>query len=148
MEEVLIISVKPKYAKKILSGNKTIELRKCSPQRVSENNYVVLYVTNPIMEIWGIYKIKNILSDEVDLFWNKYNKNLGVSKNEYYSYYINSKKAFGIELEEVKKLDEYSIKLIDIKKMIPSFSPPQTYKYFKKQIFSFGMLKSILTQPN
>nr|WP_042287773.1 ASCH domain-containing protein [Nonlabens ulvanivorans] len=62
-EDLLIISVKPEYAIKILKGEKTIELRKCAPKKVGKNGYLLIYVTAPIKELWGIYKIEDIIKE-------------------------------------------------------------------------------------
>ena len=35
-KDLLIVSIKPEYAKKILKGEKTIELRKCAPKRLEK----------------------------------------------------------------------------------------------------------------
>ena len=59
-KDLLIISVKPKYAEKILRGEKTIELRKCAPKKVGKDDYILIYVTAPVKELWGIYKIEKI----------------------------------------------------------------------------------------
>ena len=48
VENILLISVKPEFAKKIINGEKTIELRKSTPKRVNKDNYILIYVTSPI----------------------------------------------------------------------------------------------------
>ena len=44
-ENLLLISIKPQYARKIFDGKKTIELRKSSPKRAGENSFMLIYVT-------------------------------------------------------------------------------------------------------
>ena len=39
--DLLIISVKPEYAEKILNGEKTIELRKCAPKKVGKDGFFI-----------------------------------------------------------------------------------------------------------
>ena len=46
-ENILLISVKPEFAEKILRGEKTIELRKSAPKKVDIEDYILIYVTSP-----------------------------------------------------------------------------------------------------
>lgn len=141
--DLLIISVKPKYAEKIIEGKKTIELRKCAPKRVSKNDRLLLYVTSPVKELWGLYKIKEIIVEEPKKFWELYGHKTGISENEFENYYKNSSKAFGIEIVEIQNYMKYSIKLNSLRKLIPGFMPPQTYSYIRKNIINIKALKDI-----
>lgn len=143
-QNILVISVKPEYARKILSGDKTVELRKSAPQKVGVNDFLFLYVTSPVMELWGIYKIENIIKDTPQNLWEGYGSETGITKTEYTNYFINSKKAYGIQLKEVKSFYNLSIKLDDLKKVIPGFMPPQTYSYINSEIINYKFLKSLI----
>jgi predicted transcriptional regulator len=142
---LLIISVKPEYARKILKGEKTIELRKCAPKRVGKNGYILIYVTAPVKELWGIYKIENIFKENPNTLWNNFGSQTGVTKQEFNDYYKENKTAFGIQLQEVKNLFKHSIKLNSLKSLIPGFMPPQTYSYIDKSIINFSSLKELLS---
>ena len=91
---LLIISVKPEYARKILKGEKTIELRKCAPKRVGKDGYILIYVTAPVKELWGIYKIENIIKENPNTLWEKFGKQTGITKQEYNDYFKENKNAF------------------------------------------------------
>lgn len=138
---LLIISVKPEYAIKILRGEKTIELRKCAPKKVGKNGYLLMYVTAPIKEIWGIYKIENIIKENPNTLWENFGDKTGITKEEFNEYYKENEKAFGIQIQEVKNLFENSIKLDNLKNLIPGFMPPQTYSYIDKNTINFSFLK-------
>lgn len=142
---LLIISVKPEYARKILKGEKTIELRKCAPKRVGKDGYILIYVTAPVKELWGVYKIENIIKENPNTLWKNFGKQTGITKQEYNDYYKENKNAFGIQIQEVKNLFKHSIKLHSLKNLIPGFMPPQTYSYIDKNIINFSSLKELLT---
>lgn len=133
---LLLISIKPQYAAKIFKGEKTIELRKSAPQRVGVNSYMLIYVTSPVKELWGICKIKNIIKDKPDILWEKLGQKAGISKIEFDNYYADSNNAFGIELKEVKSLLGHTINLEKLKKIIPGFNPPQTYRYIDNDLMN------------
>jgi predicted transcriptional regulator len=142
---LLIISVKPEYARKILKGEKTIELRKCAPKKVGKDGYILIYVTAPIKELWGIYKIENIIKENPNTLWDNFGKQTGITKQEFNDYYKENKNAFGIQLQEVKNLFKHSIKLDSLKNLIPGFMPPQTYSYIDKRIINFSSLKELIS---
>lgn len=127
--KALLISIKPEYADKIFSGNKTIELRKSLPQQVNVNDSVLIYVTAPVSKIWGKCKIKSFLKEEKSVFWKKYKDLTGVSINEFDEYFLNKDFAHGIFLKDIIEFPEPKLDLKKTREIIPKFSPPQTYKY-------------------
>lgn len=143
---ILLISVKPEFAEKIISGAKTIELRKSAPKKVNKENYILIYVTSPVKELWGICKINNIIKDNPISFWENYGSKTGITEEQYKEYYKKSKNAYGIELKEVRNFSKYSIELKHLKKAFPNFMPPQTYTYIKSEEINFGILKQILNK--
>lgn len=144
-DNLLIISVKPEYARKILKGEKTIELRKCAPKKVGKNDYILIYVTAPVKEIWGIYKIQNIIKESPHTLWKSFGNQTGITEQEFNNYYKKNESAFGIQLLEVKKLIKHSIKLDSLKRLIPDFMPPQTYRYINKNIINYSSLKELMS---
>ncbi len=153
---LLLISVKPQYAKKIFKGEKTIELRKSAPRKAGKDSYILIYVTAPVKELWGICKIENIIKDNPKMLWENFGDKTGISEQEFNEYYKANNNAFGIEIKEVRNLFKHSINLDSLKNIIPGFMPPQTYSYIDgnsinyraiKGLFSFNKKnKSILSQ--
>lgn len=140
---LLLISIKPQYAEKIFKGEKTIELRKSAPQRVGINSYMLIYVTSPVKELWGICKIENIIKDKPDVLWEKFGAKTGISKKEFDNYYGETNNAYGIELKEVKNLFGRTINLEKLKKIIPGFNPPQTYRYIDNILINHNDFKEL-----
>jgi len=145
-DNILLISVKPEFAEKIISGEKTIELRKSAPKKVSKENYILIYVTSPVKELWGMCKINNIIKDNPISFWEDFGSKTGITEEKYKEYYKTSKNVYGIELKEVRNFSKYSIELKHLKKAFPNFMPPQTYTYIKSDEINFGVLKQILNK--
>lgn len=144
-KNILLISVKPEYAIKIIKGEKTIELRKCAPKKVGKNDYILIYVTAPVKEIWGFYKIENIIEEKPNTLWEKFGEKTGITKQEFNDYYRENKSAFGIELQEVKNLFKHSIKLDSLKNLIPGFMPPQTYSYIDTNLINYSSIKELIS---
>ena len=71
---------------------------------MGKDGYILIYVTAPIKELWGVYKIENIIKENPNTLWENFGKQTGITKQEYNDYYKENKNAFGIQLQEVKNL--------------------------------------------
>ncbi|MCH4824435.1 ASCH domain-containing protein [Gramella lutea] len=145
-EKILLISVKPEFAEKIMNGEKTIELRKSAPKKVSKDSYILIYVTSPVKELWGICRINNIIKEDPFTFWNNYGDKTGITETQFKDYYKTNQNAFGIELKDIRNFSKYSIELKQLKKAFPNFMPPQTYSYINSDKINFSVLKLILNK--
>lgn len=134
--ELLLISVKPQYARKIFSGEKTVELRKSAPRKANKDSLLLIYVTSPVKELWGFCKIDEIISNNPMDLWDEIGDKTGISKKEYRAYYKESNNAYGIKLKDIENFLESPIKLDLLKDLIPGFTPPQTYRYIDSNIMS------------
>ena len=134
--QLLLISVKPQFAKKIFNGEKTVELRKSAPRKANKDSILLIYVTSPVKELWGVCKIDEIVSNNPLDLWNEIGDKTGISKKEYNDYYKESNNAYGIKLKNIKNFLENPIKLALLKDLIPGFAPPQTYRYLDKNIMN------------
>ena len=126
VHKYLFIAVKPKYANKLISGQKDIELRKMKPH-VQHGDYVIIYATAPVKAVIGFGKVKNIIVCSPNEMWAKHSIRLGIMQHEFDSYYANHKKAIGIEFEIIKPITP--IGLEELKKVDANFHPPQIYRY-------------------
>lgn len=130
MSNLILISIKGKYVDQILSGHKTIELRKAMP-KANKGDTIIIYTTKPVMAVTAIAIVGNIITCTPEEMWRDYENRIGVDKKSFDEYYKTASKAIGIELESVFKLDA-EILLSAIKLINPQFSPPQTFKYLNK----------------
>ena len=122
----LFIAVKPEYANRLISGEKDIELRKMRPH-IQQGDYVIIYASAPVKAVLGFGKVKNIIECSPEEMWNKNFSRLGIKKQDFFSYYEYSKKSVGIEFEVIKPINPIS--LAELRRVDPSFHPPQIYRY-------------------
>lgn len=130
MATALLISVKPEFAEKIFTGNKRIELRKCSP-KAKKGDLVIVYSTTPDKAVIGICKVSKIIKLSPKKMWQTHKNYLGIDKKRFDEYYENYELAIGIKLSSICPLSS-KIQLTKIRKILPGFQPPQTFKYFNK----------------
>ncbi len=142
---LLLISVKPEFAKSIFNGEKTVELRKSAPKNAPKGSYLLIYVTSPVKELWGICKIKNIINDNPKMLWEQIGTKSGISKKQFQDYYRETNNAYGIEIKDVRNFKEKSISLESLKDFLPGFTPPQTYRYIDKSKIKKSQLSRIIS---
>ncbi|HVZ81764.1 MAG TPA: ASCH domain-containing protein, partial [bacterium] len=99
-EKVLLLSIKPKYANKIFSGEKTVELRRTKPN-LKRGDIVAVYVSSPIMALSGEFEVDEVLEREPEELWSEVGEESGIEKNEFKNYYRGAEIAFGIKFKKV-----------------------------------------------
>ncbi|EJT6662899.1 ASCH domain-containing protein [Clostridium perfringens] len=120
-----ILSIKPDFVNKILSGEKKFEYRKKIFKQPVET--VVIYSSSPVQKFVGEFTISNILCSDILNIWKETKSESGISYNYYRKYFSKHKKAYALEISNLKIYEE-PINPTDV---IPDFKPPQSYCYLK-----------------
>ncbi|MCE8424766.1 MAG: hypothetical protein J5U17_03185 [Candidatus Methanoperedens sp.] len=120
----VLLSVKPEYAEKIVEGTKKYEFRR-SIFKKNDIDKVYIYSSSPVSKIIGSFEIENILKDSPEMIWNLCQKYAGISKKNFFSYFINSNMAYAIEIGDIDRFKEP----IDPYHIIENFKPPQSFYY-------------------
>jgi len=131
MVGALFLSVRPKYAERILHGIKTVELRRIRPS-ISKGDMIVIYSTSPTKEIKAISFVQNVLCTSIDQLWKKVKDKAGITRNEFDDYFKGAKAGVAIYITKVKKFS-FPITLSSLRKIWPAFRPPQSYCYVSDQ---------------
>lgn len=123
----VLLSIKPKYADKIFSGEKKWEYRKKIWKR-DDVDVVVVYASAPVSKMIGEFKtIKGCsICATLKSLWYQTGKDGGISKEEFEKYFI--RRCFGTAISVVapilydnpKPLSDYGIK-----------RPPQNFMYLR-----------------
>lgn len=95
----MLLSINPKYVKRILSGEKKYEYRKfLCREDVSK---IIIYETSPVKRIVAEAEIEKIIIDEVSKVWDRTKEYSGIDKDFYEIYYKGKEKAFAYQLKNV-----------------------------------------------
>ena len=121
--QIALLSIKPKFANKILFGEKIYEYRKVAIS--NKTSHLILYMTSPVMKIVGVVEVKNILSGAPSSIWEKTKTGSGITRRFFREYFKGKKKAFAIELGDVTPLSCW----VDPKTIDPDFRAPQSFQY-------------------
>ena len=119
----VLLSIKPEYSQKILSGEKKYEFRKRIPNKKITKVYI--YESDPTKKIVGWFTVKKIITGDPESIWDRCNGHGGVVKDFFISYCNGNKNVYAIEINNFHKYE----KPIDPYKMNEDFYPPQSY-YF------------------
>ncbi|NWD78912.1 ASCH domain-containing protein [Pseudomonas reactans] len=120
----VLLSIKPEYASKILSGEKRFEFRKVGFSNPAVHT-VVIYATKPVGKIVGEFEVTNIYQDSPSKIWEQTKAFAGVNKKFFDSYYEGRTRAVAIA---VGRVVAYDIPF-DLKELDGPKSPPQSFCY-------------------
>lgn len=126
-EPALFLSLRPRFAELLLSGHKTIELRRMRPS-VTEGAVVLLYASSPTMTLVGRAEVAAVHVGDTEKIWRQHGSETGISRGEYKSYFQGLDQAVAIELVNIRRLKRPR-PLEDLRNQLAGFQPPQSYRY-------------------
>ena len=126
----ILLSIKPEYSEKILSGEKKFEFRKRKPKESVEK--VFIYESHPSKHIVGWFTVKDILTGSPDTIWEKCKNQGGIEEENYFEYCDNQKTIHALEIDNFHQFDSP----INPFKVTSNFKPPQNFFYLKNSILS------------
>lgn len=100
----VLLSIKPEFVEKILDGTKKYEYRKSMFKR-KDVSTVIIYASYPVKKVVGEFRIKRIISEDVESLWNKTSESSGITKVFYDKYFQQKTMANAIEIGELTKYD-------------------------------------------
>lgn len=125
----ILMSIKPQYVEKILSGNKKYEYRKNRAKRNGIDK-IIIYSTAPVMKVVAEVDIEEIIESTPDILWKKTKLESGITEEFFYKYYKNKTTAVAYKLGNIKIYDKpKSLNDIGVKYV------PQSFIYLKVKKF-------------
>lgn len=135
----LLLSIRPKYAAQIFSGEKTVELRRVKP-KITKGDTVLVYVSSPTKALLGAFEVDEVVELSPVNLWEKVQFIAGITEAEFVNYYDGSDKAYGIFIKKSWHLDA-PLALSNLKTKWDNFHPPQSYRYVSiKEAAVIGVL--------
>ena len=123
----LLISVRPKYADLILSGAKTVELRRTRPN-IASGDRILLYVSSPEKSLKAVLEVLDVIETTPHKLWNKSKQAAGIERGDFFQYFEGARLGYGILLRKVWIAPE-PVNLSNLRSTLPGFHPPQVYRY-------------------
>jgi predicted transcriptional regulator len=109
----------------MLDGKKTIELRRRA-LHVARGTRVWIYSKSPhaVVEVLAI--VDRVISAKPEELWSEYKDQLGISKTEFESYFLDVSVGCALVLRDIQRLPR-SVSLSEIRDCASSFQPPQFF---------------------
>jgi predicted transcriptional regulator len=118
----VLLSIKPKYANLIFSGEKHYEFRR-SIFKTRPVKKVIVYASSPISKIIGEFEIDDILSLNLVDLWNETMKYAGIDKSFYDNYFDGKESGYAIKVKNYKKYKKHKeLQDFNIKQAPQSFA--------------------------
>ena len=124
MTQHAMISIKPEFASSILSGMKTIELRRRFPD-MPIGSKLWIYSTLPVGAIIAVVTLDSINRDSPENLWLKYSEKAQIKLSEFNAYFLGCTSGIALDLSNVKTvkpIDLQSIRKIRGVKSIPQIA--------------------------
>ncbi|UXD21543.1 DNA-binding protein [Ignicoccus pacificus DSM 13166] len=129
---VMLLSIKPKYAQRILSGYKKFELRTWIGLDFYPGMLVVMYVSGNVKSIVGEFRVGKVYKGRPEYVWGRLIEEGGEERtgvgDEDYLYIARARKAMAIEVLEPKKYKR-PVKLEELRLIIPGWLPPMSHAF-------------------
>ena len=120
----VLLSIKPKYVKSIIEGEKRYEFREAIFKDRSVNR-IFIYSSAPVKKIVALFEISTILEDHPVVLWDRVRDYAGIEDSEFFSYFAGRSRGFAIGIENLQEFNDP----IDPYNTMPGFVPPQSYCY-------------------
>ena len=125
---LMLLSIHPRHVQSILSGSKTVELRRTRPH-VQPGQPVAIYATAPTGAIVAMCRVETVVTGSLVTIGSRETlTNAAVSRDEFDVYFGHAEKAVAIHLREVRPLT-HPVTLEHLRSA-RDFHPPQTWQFF------------------
>ncbi len=126
-----VISLEGRFTQKIISGEKTVELRR---RKISLRPKDIIWAYSKIPSgcIEARIFVENVVVDSPSILYKKYWNNCGITKKEFYAYFDGVDIGYAILLGKVDKVETpLNLQVIrdKIRDKHEEFHPPQFIKY-------------------
>jgi predicted transcriptional regulator len=127
----LLMSVKPEFADRIMSGKKRVELRRKFSTRWIGHR-INIYASAPVMSMVGEARICRIVVKKPELIWDEFQDVIGCDRVEFDAYSAGAEELYAIELEDVRPYRE-RVPLVQLEHLLDEdLTPPQSYVTLEK----------------
>lgn len=126
-DRLLFLSLKPEFAEGILSGKKTIELRRRPPQ-IDTPTKALVYASSPTMALVGSCWVDDIVELAPWTLWRMFGPLTGVSRRRFMRYFDGCATAHGLLLSRPSRLPA-AVGLGEMRRTLGGFNPPQSFRY-------------------
>lgn len=129
-----LFSIHPMYADLILSGKKTVELRRRFPSKITDCSKLVIYSTSPTSAIVGAVNIVGVNRLPVPELWRHFGDAACIAEVAFSNYFAGLTEGVAICLDRPQTFNQpVDAKVLKDKS---GFTAPQSYMYMSNHVLS------------
>jgi len=121
----VILPIKPKYMRRILSGEKKYEVRK--RLWTVDVKRIFFYESTPVRKVTAYMEYEDHEKLPPSLLWARYGGGLGLSEEEFMEQFGDAKKLYCIPLDNIKPIPAKDLEEFGVDR------PPQTFRYISHE---------------
>lgn len=124
----VLLSIKPEFAEKILSGEKHYEFRKTRFSDPESVHRVYLYSSSPDQKIVGSFELDNVIEASPVELWDQFGDVSGISEqSRFMDYFGEADTGIALGISDVNRFS----KPIDPWTLFQDFHPPVSFQYIE-----------------
>jgi len=128
----LLMSIKPKFARAIIAGDKRVEIRRSFSSRWTDQR-LCIYSSAPDRCLLGEATVLSVITGHPEEIWSSYRAQIGCSRTEFDDYARGSSKLTAIQLGQATRY-ERPLALSELRALNQGhFSPPQSYRTVRER---------------
>ena len=127
----LVLSLQPRFAELVFDGTKRTELRRRFAEGL-EGCDVFVYVTSPVRELRGGFRVEAIWKGPPEELWEKVSETAGVSRAQFDAYYRGKEVAYALGMTDVWEFKSPS-SLNTLRERLGDFVVPQSWRYVRDE---------------
>ena len=128
----VVLSIRPQYSSRIMTGEKTVELRRRFPTSAPRGTIAYIYSTSPERAMVGHAEIVGVRRLAVEEIWRNYAEVACIEKADFDSYFEGLDQGYAVELANAHPF-EPPLSLSFLREHL-KFEPPQSFLYAKQDL--------------
>jgi len=122
----VLLSIKPRFAVRILSGDKTAEVRRRFPA-LEPDTVMYLYASTPVRAVVGTLRLEAVHADTPHSLWRRFGPRLDISE-EYFTEYLDGRNEAAVVELGVREKWSRPVTLDKLRTVV-RVEPPQSFRY-------------------
>ena len=126
-DRMMNLSLRPRFADAILSGVKTVELRRNEP-KIRVPTLAPIYASIPVLALLGTCIVTSVESGHLADLWQVHGAGSGLDHRELLRYFEGVQAGSALSLASRKRFSRL-IPLVELRSRPKGFRPPQSFSY-------------------
>jgi type I restriction enzyme S subunit len=121
-----LLAIKPEFARKILSGEKSYEFRRTTFKDATAVDFIYLYSSSPEKRIVGGFVSDRVVEGRPENLWELFGDTSGIEdRDRFMDYFDGTETGYAIQIDRAYEFDEP----VDPKEVFDDFVPPVSFNY-------------------